>query len=180
MSRLPAVDREALGPEDRAIWDRIAAGRGGAIRGPSAILMHVPALAGRVAAVQDYFGSQAELAPPDRELVILAAVREMGARFAWARHEPRAHEVGVRTEAIETVRALGPLDGLTQRERLLVDLVRALVRTHALSDELFSRALAELGRTELVETVTLVGHYSLVGLIINGFDVPPMADGPTF
>ncbi len=183
MSRLPAVSREALSPEDQAVWDRIAAVRAGVragAGGPFGILMHVPALADRVAALEDYFRFNAALPAADRELVILATAREMGARYPWTRHEIRARQVGTRTEAIEAVRADGSLEELMPRERLLVEIVRALFRARALSDELFARGLAELGRRQLVETVTLAGHYTLVGLVVNAFDVVPPDGSATF
>lgn len=179
MSRLPAVTRDTLSPEDQAVWDRIAAVRTG-VRGPFGVLMHVPALADRAAALEDYFRFNAALPAPDRELVILATAREMGARYPWTRHEARGREVGTRTEAIEAVRANGPLEKLTPRERLLVEIVRALLRTRALSGELFARGVDELGRQQLVETVALAGHYSLIGLVVNAFDVEPPYSSPTF
>lgn len=179
MSRLPVIDREALTPEDQAVWDRIAAVRTG-VRGPFGVLMHVPALAGRVAALEDYFRFDAALPPIDRELVIMATAREMGARYPWARHEARGREVGTRTEAIEAVRADGTLEQLTARERLLVEIVRSLLRTHTLPDALYTQALAELGRRQLIETVALIGHYSLIGLTVNAFDVAPPDKSSTF
>jgi 4-carboxymuconolactone decarboxylase len=179
MSRLPVIDREALTPEDQAVWDRIAAVRTG-VRGPFGVLMHVPALAGRVAALEDYFRFDAALPPVDRELVIMATAREMGARYPWARHEARGREVGTRTEAIEAVRANGTLEQLTARERLLVEIVRSLLRTHTLPDALYTQVLAELGRRQLIETVALIGHYSLIGLTVNAFDVAPPDKSSTF
>jgi 4-carboxymuconolactone decarboxylase len=179
MSRLPVIDREALTPEDQAVWDRIAAVRTG-VRGPFGVLMHVPALAGRVAALEDYFRFDAALPPIDRELVIMATAREMGARYPWARHEARGREVGTRTEAIEAVRANGTLEQLTARERLLVEIVRSLLRTHSLPDALYTQALAELGRRQLIETVALIGHYSLIGLTVNAFDVASPDKSSTF
>jgi 4-carboxymuconolactone decarboxylase len=179
MSRLPALNRDALPPDSQSIWDSIVARRSGvAMRGPSSALMYVPTLAERVAAQQDYFTTDAELAPTDRELIILATVREAGARFGWARHEARAREVGLRPEAVEVLRALGPTDALTPHERTLVDLVRSLLREHAVPDDLYARALAELGQTRLVEAVALIGHYCLIGLTINAFAIPE--DSPTF
>jgi hypothetical protein len=59
-----------------------------------------------------------------------------------------------------------------------VDLVRSLLRDHAVSDDLYARALAELGQTQLIEAVTLIGHYCLIGLTINAFAIPE--DSPTF
>jgi 4-carboxymuconolactone decarboxylase len=179
MSRLPTINRDALAPEDQAVWDRIAAVRTG-VRGPFGVLMHVPALAGRVAALEDYFRFDAALPPVDRELVIMATAREMNARYPWARHEARGREVGTRTEAIEAVRLNGTLEQLTLRERLLVEIVRTLLRTHALPEALYTQGLAELGRQQLVETVALVGHYSLIGLTVNAFDVAPPDNSSTF
>jgi len=179
MSRLPLINRDALAPDDQAVWDRIAAVRTG-VRGPFGVLMHVPALADRVAALEDYFRFNAALPAVDRELVIMATAREMGARYPWARHEARGREVGTRTEAIEAVRANGTLEQLTPRERLLVEIVRTLLRTRALPDELYTRGLAELGRQQLIEMVGLIGHYSLIGFTVNAFDVAPPDDRPTF
>ena len=79
MTRLPLINRDALKPDDQAVWDRIAAVRTG-VRGPFGVLMHVPTLADRVAALEDYFRFNAALAAVDRELVIMATAREMGAR----------------------------------------------------------------------------------------------------
>lgn len=179
MSRCPTVDRETLAPEDQVIWDNIQAVRTG-VRGPFGVLIHVPALAGRVANLEDYFRFNAALPAADRELVILATAREMGARYPWIRHEARGREVGTRTEAIEAVRANGELQGLAPREQLLVEIVRGLLRTRSLSDELFARGMAELGRQQLIETVVLTGHYSLIGLVVNSFDVAPPNDSATF
>ena len=179
MSRLPLLNRDALAPDDQAVWDRIAAVRTG-VRGPFGVLMHVPTLADRVAALEDYFRFNAALPERDRELVIMATAREMGARYPWARHEARGREVGTRTEAIEAVRINGALEQLTARERLLVEIVRALLRTRALPAELYERGLAELGRQQLIETVSLAGHYSLIGMVVNAFDVAPPDNSPTF
>jgi 4-carboxymuconolactone decarboxylase len=177
MSRLSVPDRNALGPEDQAVWDRIAAVRTG-VRGPFGVLMHVPKLADRVRALEDFFRFDGELPGPDRELVILVVAREMQARYAWARHEHRAHEEGARREAINAVRTNGPCDALTKRERLLVELTRALLRTRRLTDAKYAEAVAELGERQLIELVALAGHYSLIGLTLGAFEVPQPDDLP--
>jgi 4-carboxymuconolactone decarboxylase len=177
--RLPPVDRDSLTPEDQAAWDRVGAERI-ARQGPYSALAHVPKMAERVAALEEYFRSAAALPAPDRELVILATAREMGAHYPWTRHEIRARQVGTRTEALEAVRANGSLEKLAPRERVLVEIARSLLRNRGLSEELFARGLAELGRQQLVEAVALAGHYSLIGMVVNAFDVTPPENTPTF
>ena len=112
VTRLPPPERDALPPEDQAVWDRIAAVRSG-VRGPFGVLMRVPQLADRVRALEDHFRFDGELLGADRELVILVTAREMEARYAWARHEHRALEEGTRPEAVEAVRANAAVDSLT-------------------------------------------------------------------
>jgi 4-carboxymuconolactone decarboxylase len=175
--RLPAPDRNGLSPEDQAVWDRIAAVRGG-VRGPFGVLMHVPQLADRVRALEDYFRFDGDLPAADRELVILVTAREMEARYAWARHEHRAHEEGTSQEAVAAVRANGPLDGLTRRDRLLVEITRSLLRTRRLTDAQYAEVVAEIGSQQLIELVALAGHYSLIGLTLGAFDVPQPDDLP--
>lgn len=177
MSRLPPPDRDALPPEDQAVWDRIAAVRGG-VRGPFGVLIHVPQLADRVRALEDYFRFDGELPAADRELVILVTAREMEARYAWARHEHRANEEGTPQEAVAAVRSNGPVDKLTKRDRLLVETTRTLLRARRLTEEQYAAAEAELGTRQLIELVALAGHYSLIGLTLAAFDVPHPEDLP--
>jgi 4-carboxymuconolactone decarboxylase len=178
--RLPAVTRDALTPDEQAIWDRIDAVRPG-FRGPYGVLIHVPVLAERVAALEDYFRFDAALPAADRELVVLAVVREAGARYAWVRHEAAGRQAGTRPEAIEILRANDTLEGLTPHEALLVEIARTLLHTRTLPEALYRRGVEELGERQLVEVVTLVGHYCLIGFIANGFDVqPPEGSPPSF
>ena len=172
MSRLPETTRDALAPEGQAVWDRVAAVRTG-VRGPYCMLIHVPGLADRVRALEDYFRFDSTLSDADRELVTLVVGHEMGARFGWAIHVPAALKAGLSAETIEALRTDGPLASLSPRERLLVEIARTLLRTRTLPDELFARGLVDLGQRTLVEVVTLAGHYSMIGLILNGFAVPP-------
>jgi 4-carboxymuconolactone decarboxylase len=177
MARLSVPERSALSAEEQAVWDRIAAVRGG-VRGPYGVLMHVPKLADRVRGVEDFFRFDGELPGADRELVILVAAREMEARYAWARHEHRGQEEGTRPEAVEAVRANGSIQGLTERERLLIELTRTLLRSRRLPEDVYARANKELGERQLIELVALVGHYSLIGLTLGAFDVPQPDDLP--
>jgi 4-carboxymuconolactone decarboxylase len=177
MVRLPPPERDALQPEGQAVWDRIAAVRSG-VRGPFGVLIHVPELADRVRGLEDYFRFDGELPGADRELVILVTAREMEARYAWARHEHRAHEEGTSQEAVAAVRANGSLDKLSKRERLLVEITRAVLRTRRLTDAQYAEAVAELGTRQLIELVALAGHYSLIGLTVGAFEVPQPDDLP--
>jgi 4-carboxymuconolactone decarboxylase len=174
MTRIPEPTREQLPADARGVFDRIAASRGG-LRGPYGVLIHHPALADRVAALGEQLRFHSLLPGADRELAVLAAAREAESPYEWAAHEPIAQREGTRPEAIAAVRERRPPDGLSPRERTIIDTTRALYRTHRLTDGEYARAEAELGRSALIELVTLVGYYGLIAFVLNGFDVtlPP-------
>lgn len=170
MSRLPAAKRDDLTPEHQQIWDRIHATRSGG-GGPYSMLMHSPAMAQYFAATEDYFRNESLLPDADREIMILAAARELEARYAWCRHEIRAQKLGVDPKIIEALRAKAPIDDFTGRERLLIEFTRTLVHDHTVPEPMFARMAREFGRAKFVEAVGLLGHYMTIGTVIRLFEV---------
>jgi 4-carboxymuconolactone decarboxylase len=179
MSRLPRARREEMSPEHQKIWDHINAARSGG-GGPYSMLLHSPAMAQHIAATEDYFRTESLLPDPDREIIILTAAREVDARYAWSRHEIRAHKVGISDRVIEALRAKAPLDEFSGRERLLVEFTRTLLRDHTLPDDLFAQMESEFGRAKFIEAVGLLGHYITIGTVIRLFEVEPPEGTKTF
>lgn len=177
MSRVPEVTREKLTPEGQAVWDRITASRGG-VGGPYQVLMQVPTLADRVADLGTYLRFEGLLSGADRELAILTVAREFDCRFEWTGHEPIARKEGVRSEAIEVVRTKGSTEKLEERERLIVETMRALHRDHRLDDTQFEQVRATFGQAGAVELVGVAGYYAMIALTLVAFEVEPSGGGP--
>ena len=179
MSKLPNATRESMTAEQQKIWDKVHEGKTGG-GGPYSMLMHSPEMAQHFAATEDYFRNNSKLPDADREVIILTAAREVDARYAWSRHEIRAHKVGIRPETIEALRARADLDKLSGREKLLVEFTRTLMHKHELPDDLFKRMEAEFGHAKFIECVGLLGHYITIGTVIRMFDVRPPEGSKTF
>jgi 4-carboxymuconolactone decarboxylase len=179
MTRVPEPTRDQLDPDARAVYDQIATSRG-AIGGPFGVLLHHPPLCERVGSLGEQLRFRSGLPGADRELAILTVGREIEAAYEWVAHEVIARREGTRAEAIAVVRDGRSTAGLTAREAVIVDTVRALCRAHRLTSAEFARAETELGRRGLVELVTLAGYYGMIGGILNAFDVdlPPGAASP--
>jgi 4-carboxymuconolactone decarboxylase len=183
IDRFSTVARETLAPDAQAIWDaRLRQVSTTTLSGHFNVLMHAPELCARVSALEGYFRTESTLSARERELVTLATLRAAKAHFAWSRHEQRALEVGISRETVEAVRAQASPEAFRGDERLFVEIACSLAMPGgALGDALFDRALTTLGERKLVETVALIGHYSLVGVLVNGFGVKMLpGDPPTF
>jgi 4-carboxymuconolactone decarboxylase len=181
MGQLPNLTREQLSAQHQNIFDNIYKGRllapGG---GPYAVLLHSPAMAQHFSDVENYFRNEGKLDPIDKELIILTIARAMNVRYPWSRHEVRARQVGMRPEALETLRSNAPLDALNAHERLIVEMTRALLHERKMTDEMFARAKAELGNERLVEAVGLVAHYNFISMVARTFDLDVPAGTVTF
>jgi 4-carboxymuconolactone decarboxylase len=179
MSKLPNATRESMTAEQQRIWDKVHEGKTGG-GGPYSMLMHSPEMAQHIAATEDYFRNHSKLPDADREVIILTAAREVDARYAWSRHEIRAHKVGLSPQTIEALRARADLDKFSGREKLLVEFTRTLMHKHELPDDLFKRMESEFGDAKFIECVGLLGHYITIGTVIRMFDVQPPAGTKTF
>lgn len=180
MARLPALSRDDLDANGRALWDSLIASRG-YVGGPTLCIMQHPELAAKSTPLGSQLRYNGVLAGADRELTILTAGREVEAVYEWHAHEPIGREVGVSNEAIEVLRNQQPTTSLGEREALIIDVVRSLYREHKLSDDLYARAEKMLGRKALVEMIVLAGYYGLVGFVLNAFEVDlPEGATPAF
>lgn len=178
MNRVPAITRQDLSAAGQEVWDVIEKTRGG-VFGPYAVLMTVPQIAQKVAAVGEQLRFYGVLNDYERELVIIATAVEAGSSFELAIHEPLATRAGISIETVNAVLGRDSEDVLAPRDRLIVEIVRSLFRQRRLTDNLFERALNEFGYEALTELVTIIGFYDMLAFIMLAFEVTE-ADRPFY
>ena len=174
MARLPEVTREQLPQNQQHIYDEIAGSRG-SVRGPFAMLMHSPEMAGRAAHLGAYLRFETSLEKSVLELVTLTVAREWDCQYEWTAHEPQAREAGVREEAIAAIKERKAPHGLSDDEAVLVGYAQELVRDHRVSEATFAAARERLGHQGLVDLTATVGYYSLIASVLNAFEIQPAA-----
>jgi 4-carboxymuconolactone decarboxylase len=178
MPRLPEVtDRNALPENKREVFDYLAKTRG-SVRLPFSAVLNNPELCYRVAHVGSYIRFESSLADKTRELAILAAAREVDARFEWAGHYRLARELGISDATIDVIANRKPISSLSEDEALPVRVARELLRDHQLQDSTFAAAHKSFGDAGFVELIGTVGYYSLMGCLLNGLQIEPAADAP--
>ena len=155
-SRLPPIDREELDAARRAAYNAA-----GAPTGAAALRLH---------------GSGTNLrfdAPMGRqltELTILTTAREYDQPYEWALHELEAIAVQLDDGIIDVVRHRRPLTGLSDREAIIIEVGRELFGTGRLGADTYARALALLGKTNLVDVIDVMGRYASTAATLTGFN----------
>ena len=104
--RLPQPDPKTLNPEQRALWDMIAGGPRGGVRGPYFALLHAPKLCAQVEALARFLRFECSIPQRLRELVILVTGRRWNAEYEWFAHEPFAQKHGVSQAVIDAYATL--------------------------------------------------------------------------
>lgn len=182
--RVQPIPPDALDPELRQVHDGIAnlVGRSqrqvnmidaqGALTGPFPPLLHYPQFGVPALTFLRSLDVHATLDKALREVAILTVGAAYGARFELYAHEIMAAAFGLSPGVIATLAAGGRPQGLTGQQAIAHDLARSLVTGHIVPDSTYSHALDLLGRDGVAELFFLIGGYSLIAMILNGFDIP--------
>lgn len=172
MSRVPDLPLEELKPEQRRIYDEIAASRYGVVRGPFPIWLRIPLIADRA----NQFGSalrvHGKLDKRLFELMVLVVARHWSAQYEWFAHEKSALKEGLSSEVVEAIRSRHAPEFVREDERLVYETITELLETRTLSQPSYDRALAALGLDLVIELITAAGFYMMVAMMLKAFDAP--------
>ena len=165
--RLPLVNRDDLDDAGKRTYDATAANDRSIarLRGPAGIRLHSPR-----SRELEYLRYETELGRRLTELVILVTAREMDQQFEWTLHEREALAEGLEPEIIDLIRLRRPVEGLGDKEAVIVRVGRELFQTHRLSPEVYAQALALFGTKTLVDLVCLMGNYAGTALLLTAVD----------
>ena len=180
MARIKPIARDDATAEQRRVGDVIFGSRHEDYGGPSAILLHLPELAERFDHLRDALVREQSLPNPLLQLAVLITARFWSAQYAWFKRLRPCLEAGISQDVIDAVRERRrPTFGSDEHEAVY-DYVTELFEKRRIRDATHARLQRIIGDDGLIELVTAVGFYSMLGLLCDAFepDLPPGADAP--
>lgn len=175
MSRLPDLDPAALTPEQRRVYDDIAAHHP-RVRGPWQIELRIPEVAHHYHGLYERLCVRPNIGKRLFELMVIVVARDWTAQFEWYAHERQALANGIAPAVVDAIRERRSPTFERDDERLVYELTRELLETRRLSPATYGRALAAFGEENLVELITGAGTYVSIALQLCAFDVTPPPD----
>lgn len=143
-------------------------------------MAHHPALLTAWAPLRAHVVQRTALGLERSEVVILRTGLRMGSPYEWAHHVSRARALGFPDARIEAIR--GMPEG---EDGLLVQAVDAIFDEKRLPRALDAALADAIGREAVFDLIATVGFYTVLGTILNTYDVPiddrvaqEMADNP--
>jgi 4-carboxymuconolactone decarboxylase len=170
LSRLPPLTRADLDAEGKAVYDRIVGNGPAPTTGPVALSLYSPRIAQAFSDLNGFLRYKGSLSERHTEVAILVATREIEQQYEYSAHEPAALLFGAPQAVIDTIKYNQAPVGLSPEEALIIRLGRAIMRDHKVDSTLYAEAEKTFGRKGLVELVTVMGDYVMVGMIMTTID----------
>jgi len=104
------------------------------------------------------------------QLVVLITAREIDQQYEWSAHEPAGLRVGLEQSVIDVVKFDRDAKGLAEKDATVIQFLRAVMRDHKVSSELFAKQIQLFGRQNTIEMIQLMGDYFMVGTMMNAAD----------
>jgi AhpD family alkylhydroperoxidase len=116
--------------------------------------------------------NKGKLPKTETELIILRVGHLRGSQYELQQHRRLARSRGV-DDALQEKVFVGPhAEGLTGRQRALLQAVDEFIADRDLSDETFAALSAHLTREQIIEFCALTGHYDTIAGILATLRVP--------
>ncbi|HTI89950.1 MAG TPA: hypothetical protein VL727_05145 [Puia sp.] len=182
--RIKPLPPDTLSPQVRYVHDEIAdlIGRSqsqvnmldaqGALLGPFSPMLHYPQFGIPALSFLRTLDMHATLDKRVREVAILTVGAAFGARFELYAHEIMAAAVGLPDSMVASLAAGGRPNGLNEQETIAHNIAYMLVAGHVVPDSTYKYAVQVFGQNGVAELFFLIGGYSLIAMILNGFDIP--------
>ena len=178
LSRLPHLTRDDLDEEGKAVYDAIVGDGPTPRTGPVAMSLHAPGIAQPINDLNRFLRYNGDLSPRHTEVAILVAAWEIEQQYEYSAHEPAALRFGAPQEVIDTIKYDREPVGLSREETVIIKLGRQLMREHQVDSDLYAEAVELFGHKGLVEMVTVMGDYVMVGMVLTAIDQHLPEDRP--
>ena len=122
----------------------------------------------------NYIQSKAnDLAPREKELVVLRTAFLCRAAYSWARHQDLALEAGLAAEEIQRVKAGPSAPGWSDADRALLQACDELHLDQFVGQAAWADLRRHFSDKQCMDVVFTAGHYTQTCMILNTFGVQP-------
>ena len=175
MSRLPLIKRDQLSGEALRVYDAVvgkdAEGKNRAAPplGPAATSLYSPGVALPMNQLNQYVRTSV-VGTALYHLCALIAAREFDEPYEWNSHETGAQRANVDQKTIDAIKFNRPLDGLPEKEALVVRFGRAIFQDRKVSPELYAKVVEVFGEQGMFELTAIMGDYAMAAIMLRAVD----------
>ena len=172
MSRMPPLDMDKLSPEQKRVYDQIA-GKRKTVRGPFPMWLRNPKLTEHANQFGIALRDHSTIGRRIFELAVITVCRAQSVQYAWSSHAPQAELQGIAPEIVAAIRDNRTPHFERADERMAYEVATEIMTATELSQPTYDRAIAQFGEQGMVELISTIGYYAMVGIFLKSFGVQP-------
>lgn len=177
-NRMPPIPDDQLTAEQKEAVALFREARNAGVTGPFVPLLRSPEVLTRARAMGDYLRFKSVLPPRLSEFVILITARRWTQQYEWNAHYALALKGGLKAEIADAI-ALGRRPaGMAADEEAIYDFCDELHRNQSVSDATYARMVSAFGEQGVIDTIGIVGYYTLLAMVMNTARTPLPPDTP--
>ena len=168
--RSPTITPDILNDAQREIYERIAAPRKGEVSGPYNMWVWKPELCTIIYDMLECM-ERFQIDKRVREIIVLTVGRMLNSQHVWSSHVAKALASGIPEATMDALNNRKEVVFEERKDQLAYEIAVILTKGELLPQDLYDEAMDVFGLQQLVELSTYVGHYLMIGAILNTFDV---------
>ena len=165
--RMPPIPTEKMTEEQKKAVAEFRADRKAELTGPWIALLRSPEVLTRARVLSDYLRFTSVLPPKLSEFVILMTARQWTQQYEWNAHYQIAMTAGLNPNIAKAIAEGRRPEHMGEDEESLYDFCLELQCNQSVSDATYARAVSRFGEKGVIDTVGLVGYYTMIGMVLN-------------
>jgi 4-carboxymuconolactone decarboxylase len=170
--RMPPIPAARMTDEQNRAVAEFRTARQSEPSGPFVPLLRSPEVMMRTRAMGDYLRYKSALPPRLSEFVILLTSRQWAQQYEWNAHYAIALQAGVNPETLKAVAQGRRPEKMAEDEDILYDFCMELQHNQNVSDANYRRAVTKFGEKGVIDTVGIVGYYTMLAMVLNTARTP--------
>ncbi len=175
--RMPPIPAAKMTEAQKKAVEEFRTARNAELTGPFHPLLRSPEVMTRARAMGDHLRYKSTLPPRLSEFVILITSRNWSQGYEWAVHYPVAMTAGVSPEVAKAIAEGRRPERMIEDEEILYAFCMELHQHQSVSDATYARVVARFGEQGVVDTVGIVGYYTMLAMTLNVARTPVPANG---
>jgi 4-carboxymuconolactone decarboxylase len=174
-SRLPLIQREKLSGDALRVYDAVVGkDANGKDRptpplGPAATSLISPGVALPMNQLNQYLRNPV-VGTAMYQLCTLIAAREFDEPYEWNSHEGGAKRANVDQKSIDAIKFNRPLDGVPEKDALVIRFGRAIFQDRKVPSELYAKVVEAFGQQGMFELTAIMGDYAMAAIMLRAVD----------
>jgi len=174
-SRLPLIQRDKLSGEALRVYDAVvgkdASGKDRPTPplGPVATSLISPGVALPMNQLNQYLRNPV-VGTAMYQLCTLIAAREFDEPYEWNSHEGGAKRANVDQKSIDAIKFNRPLDGVPEKDALVIRFGRAIFQDRRVPSELYAKVVEAFGQQGMFELTAIMGDYAMAAIMLRAVD----------